>query len=327
MNTTTSLSDSVAAVLNRDLDHHTEITDLRRLSGGASLETWQAEAHSDQGSQSIIIRRDRPGTPPTSRRDEAELLRVVHDAGVPVPGVLAEHFASDDQPAYFVMDFLEGETIPRKLLRDERFETARQHLGPQVASALARVHSVAADKVGFLGPAMTPETSLSALATAVRTCGVESPVLELAIGWLHENAPAATDPVLVHGDVRNGNLMVTEDGLSAVLDWELAHIGQPAEDLGWFCVRAWRFGNDDKPAGGFCDRAQLLESYALAGGRPVSEEELRFWEMFGTLKWAATCVAQFDIHRRGDVRSVELAAIGRRLIEAEYDLLLLLEGL
>ncbi|MEV0247252.1 phosphotransferase family protein [Nocardia sp. NPDC050712] len=303
-----------------------ELTELRPLTGGASLETWRAQLRTGQGSAPIIIRRDRPGVPTSSRRDEAELLRVVHRAGVPVPRVLAES-VDGDSPAFFVMEFLEGETIPRKLLRDERFAAARPKLGAQVGEALARIHTVSVDQIGFLGPATTAESALAGLVSYLRGSGVQSPVLELAVRWLAANLPEPVAPALVHGDVRTGNLMVEESGLSAVLDWELAHAGQPAEDLGWFCVRAWRFGADDKPAGGFTGRAELLRAYVAAGGRPISPADLRFWETYGTLKWAVTCLTQFDIHRRGDVRSVELAAIGRRLIEAEYDLLLLLEGL
>lgn len=304
-----------------------EVIDLGRLTGGASLETWRGVIRTAEGDTPIIVRRDRPGTPTSSRRDEAALLRLVHRAGVPVPRVLAEHAADAASPAFFVMEFLEGETIPRKLLRDGRFAAARPRLGEQVGRALAGIHRVTAADVEFLGPALTAESSLAGLVSVLRELRVQSPVLEAAVCWLAANLPEPVPQVLVHGDVRTGNLMVGEDGLVAVLDWELAHAGQPAEDLGWFCVRAWRFGVDDKPAGGFTGRQELLRAYTQAGGTPISATELRFWETYGNLKWALTCLSQYETHRRGDLRSVELAAIGRRLVEAEYDLLLLLEGL
>ncbi|MFB7720037.1 phosphotransferase family protein [Nocardia sp. NPDC056100] len=322
-----AFAESVTAALRDSADACFELTDLRPLTGGASLETWRGEIRTADRATPIIIRRDRPGTPTSSRRDEAELLRVVHAAGVPVPRVLAEHAATEDSPAFFIMEFLEGETIPRKLLRDKQFEDARPRLGEQVAHALARMHRVDADRIEFLGPAMNAESALAGLVSLMRASDVRSPVLEAAVRWLESNLPEPVTPVLVHGDVRTGNLMVDRDGLVAILDWELAHAGQPAEDLGWFCVRAWRFGGDDKPAGGFTGREELLRAYVRGGGVPISTAELRFWETYGNLKWALTCVSQYEIHRRGDVRSVELAAIGRRLVEAEYDLLLLLRGL
>ena len=117
--------------------------------------------------------------------------------------------------------------------------------------------------------------------------------------------------------------MVGPDGLRAVLDWELAHLGDPIEDLGWFCVRAWRFGSTD-PAGGFGSRDELLAAYEAAGGGAVDPAELHWWEVLGTLKWGVICVMQATAHLTGLSRSVELAAIGRRVCETEHDLLELL---
>jgi aminoglycoside phosphotransferase (APT) family kinase protein len=319
------LGTGLAAALSRQWQQTVAVEDVRRLSGGASMETWSALAVTSQGTRPIILRRDRPGAPQSSRLDEAALLRLVRAAGVPVPEVLAEGEGDDVGTAYLVMEFLHGETIPRKLLRDEEFSAARGRLVAQVGQALAAIHTVPAAEVAFLGPLLTPEQLVGALTDVLVRLGCASPVFELAVRWLLANLPVMVDPTLVHGDVRNGNLMVDAAGLSSVLDWELAHPGQPAEDLGWFCVRAWRFGQDDKPAGGFGTRKELLEAYRQAGGRSVSPEDLRFWEVFGTLKWGATCLSQVAIHLRGDARSVELAAIGRRVAEVEYDLVLLME--
>lgn len=320
------LADELAAALSRQWGEPVEVEDVRRLSGGASMETWSALAVTARGARPIILRRDRPGPPQSSRVDEAALLRLVRAAGVPVPEVLAEGAGDEVGTAYLVMEFLAGETIPRKLLRDEEFSAARDRLVTQVGQALAAIHTVPASEVAFLGPSLTPGQLVEALAGVLSRLGCASPVFELAVRWLLANLPTTVAPTLVHGDVRNGNLMVGPAGLSSVLDWELAHPGQPAEDLGWFCVRAWRFGRDDKPAGGFGTRQELLGAYQRAGGLQVSAEDLRFWELFGTLKWGATCLSQVAIHLRGDARSVELAAIGRRVAEVEYDLVLLMEG-
>ncbi|WP_331769106.1 phosphotransferase family protein (plasmid) [Embleya sp. NBC_00888] len=319
-----ALAASVAARLSEARNTPVTVSNPRRLSGGASMETWAAEIDGDFPAARIIIRRDRPGTPLSSRHDEAALLRVVHAAAVPVPQVLAQS-APDEAPAYLVMEFLKGETIPRKLLRNPEFGRAREVLVEQVGRTLAAIHTVFAERVPFLGPARDAAEAVAQMDTWLTRLDVGSPILELAARWLAANAPPAGPASLVHGDVRTGNLLVAPDGLVAVLDWELAHVGAPAEDLGWFCTRAWQFGADAKPAGGFGTREELLAAYTAAGGSPITRPELHFWEVFGTFKWALTCVTQSRLHLSGQVRSVELAAIGRRLAEAEYDLVVLLQ--
>ncbi|MDX6742747.1 phosphotransferase family protein [Actinocorallia sp. A-T 12471] len=317
-----ALGVQLADCLTAAWDGPVSVLDLHRLSGGASMETWLATTDGPSGKSRVIVRRDRPGVSHSSLAVEARVLRAAHAAGVPVAEVLAE--STGDGPPFLVMAYLEGETIPRRLLRDEAYSAAREALVEQVGAALAGTHAVPAADVAFLGPAQTPAKALAALTAALRAHDVDSPVLELALRWLADRLPAPTPPVLVHGDLRTGNLMVGPEGLVAVLDWELAHTGQALEDLGWFCARAWRFGADDRPAGGFGDRAALVDAYVRAGGALVDPADLRFWEVFATLRWAVTCLAQVAVHLRGDVRSVELAAIGRRLGEAEYDLVLLL---
>jgi aminoglycoside phosphotransferase (APT) family kinase protein len=160
-----------------------------------------------------------------------------------------------------------------------------------------------------------------------RACGAERPIIEAALVHLKRHAPALERQTLVHGDFRNGNLMIhPEDGLRAVLDWELAHLGDPAEDLGWICVNSWRFGNHAKPVGGFGDYNQLLDAYEAAGGTPIALERVKYWQMLGSMKWGIMCILQCSAHMSGFSRSHELAAIGRRVCENEHDLFLALEG-
>jgi hypothetical protein len=137
--------------------------------------------------------------------------------------------------------------------------------------------------------------------------------------------PTPTGRAVVHGDFRLGNVMVGPDGLVGVLDWELAHLGDPAEDLGWLCVPSWRFGGPH-PVAGIGTREELLSAYAAAGGGAVDPRTLGWWEAYGTLRWGVICVQQAATHLTGAVRSVELAAIGRRVCEVELDLLDLLFG-
>jgi hypothetical protein len=154
--------------------------------------------------------------------------------------------------------------------------------------------------------------------------GRPSEVFELAMAELAAGRPPPRDPVLVHGDFRLGNLIVGPEGLRAVLDWELTHAGDPAEDLGWLCVKAWRFGAS-APVAGLGSREDLLAAYRAAGGASISPDELRWWELLGTLRWGVICLTQAWTHLSGAHRSVELAAIGRRVCEQEWDLLMLLD--
>jgi aminoglycoside phosphotransferase (APT) family kinase protein len=137
--------------------------------------------------------------------------------------------------------------------------------------------------------------------------------------------PPSVDPVLVHGDFRMGNIVVAETGLRAVLDWEISHWGDPMEDLGWLCVRSWRFGNIDLPVGGFGGREALFTAYEQAGGQ-VDPERVRYWEIFGSLKWGVMCATMAATFLSGADRSVDRGTIARRSSEAELDLLYMLSG-
>ncbi|HUP84944.1 MAG TPA: phosphotransferase family protein [Acidimicrobiales bacterium] len=286
------------------------VTDLRRLSGGASRETW-AFVLDDQ--RRLILRRDPPIAPKSGMVREAELLRAAAAAGVPVPELVD---ASDDPEvlgsAYLVMVHVDGETIPRKILRDAEYADARPKLARQCGEILARLHTIDPDAVEGLEE-VDQVTQYRAVLNSV---GQPHPTFELAFRWLEEHRPDGNRRTVVHGDFRNGNVIVGPEGVRAVLDWELAHTGDPMEDLGWLCVKSWRFGVD-LPVGGFGTYEDLAAGY----GDDVDLEALRWWEILGTLKWGIMCIMQTVAHTSGMRRSVELAAIGRRVCEVEWDLL------
>ncbi len=294
-----------------------EITDLVRLSGGASRDTFRFSADG----RPLILQRQRGG----DTRDmgiEARVLRAVHAAGVPVPALIA---ASTDSTAigsaFMVSAAVEGETIARKILRDDRFGEARANLPEQLGRALAQLHAVDVSRVEGL----VTQDQVQMYRDVLDASGQPHPAFELAFTWLHQHRPPSTRPALVHGDFRLGNLIVGPSGLEAVLDWELAHIGDPMEDLGWLCVKAWRFGSPH-PVAGVGRYDQLLSAYEAASGTTVDPEVVRWWEVLGTLKWGIMCIGQANAHLSGAVRSHELAAIGRRVCENEHDLFLALEG-
>jgi aminoglycoside phosphotransferase (APT) family kinase protein len=203
----------------------------------------------------------------------------------------------------------------------------------QLGEAAARIHRIdpARHDLGFL-PA--PAAGESAAASEVDKyesvyrflAPQPHPVMELALRWLRRHLPPPGHTTLVHGDYRVGNVIFGPEGLRSVLDWELAHIGDPMEDLGWVCTRAWRFGSDDKPAGGIGQREELFAAYEKVSGTPVDPQRVRFWEIFGNLKWGIICMQQARTYLDGRVRSVELASLGRRTSETEWELLDLIEG-
>ncbi|MFA1549001.1 phosphotransferase family protein [Actinomadura chokoriensis] len=290
-----------------------EITGLRRLSGGASRETWSFDA----GDRELILRRDPPGSlDPTAMAREAALLASAAAAGVPVPA-LADHGGDLAGAPFLIMERLPGETIPRRLLRDDRFAGVRPRLARDLGAILARLHTMSPV------PDLPDADPLDALAE--HYANFESrPAVELALRWLADHRPPASGrKAVVHGDFRNGNLMIDETGVRGVLDWELTHLGDPAEDLGWLCAKAWRFGSPD-PVGGFGSREDLLAGYADAGGTPPTLEELHWWEVYGTLRWTILCRHQAERYLNGSDLSIEYAVLGRKVCEQEHDLLLAL---
>lgn len=304
----------------------TTAVDARRLSGGASLETWAFDL--DDGTPLILRRR-----PPTARPSdnalplatEAALLAAVGRGGAPAPQVVHVCAPGDGLGEAYVMNRLEGETLGKRIVRDQAFAGVRPGLARRCGAVLAAIHATPLDDL----PPLTTFDAAGELAryeAIYRDLGARRPVFEAAFRWLEDRAPPLERPVLVHGDFRNGNLMIgPREGLVGVLDWELAHLGDPAEDLGWICVNSWRFGEWRRPVGGFGDYQDLLDGHAAAGGGPVTLDRLLFWQALGSLKWGVMCLMMYFSFASGADRSIERAMIGRRASEAEIDLVLLME--
>jgi len=296
---------------------------------------WVFETVAKDGMRErLVLRRDPPGHQvQSSRREEFALLRAADEAGLPVPRVRwCEEDAAILGAPFFVMDFVPGETLARRLLRDAEYAPARASLPAQLADALARIHRIdaGAAELAFLPRPPAGETpahaELARYEQIYRAITPDPhPVLELALRWLARRPPAPHALGVVHGDFRIGNVIFGPEGLRAVLDWELAHVGDPLEDVGWLCVRSWRFGADDRPVGGLCARDAFFAAYERAGGTPVDPAAARWWEIFGNLKWAIICIMQARTFLDGAVRSVELASLGRRVVEMELELLELTE--
>jgi aminoglycoside phosphotransferase (APT) family kinase protein len=244
-------------------------------------------------------------------RMEHALLVAARGAGVPVPEVV------DADESSLILEHVDGETIPRRILRDDTYAPARQVLAAEAGAALAAVHRLDPTDLADAVPA---NDEFDQYRSTLHSLADPYPVLEFAFRRLGATRPPQSTRGVVHGDFRMGNLIVGPEGLRAVLDWELAHLGDPLEDLGWFCVRAWRFGSE-LPAGGVGSYDAFVGAYEEASGCEVDRDALRWWEAFGTLRWGVICAVQASLHLSGAIRSVELAAIGRRVCEVEWDLL------
>ena len=297
-----------------------EVADLKRLSGGASRETWSLDAVRPDGTRrGLIVRRDPEDLPrPEQMAREAAAFTAAREAGVPEPE-LYDHGDDALGSPYLLMERLEGETIARRLLRDDAYAEARPRLARQFGRVLARIHAIGPERI----PELERVDALPLLVQLYEGFGEPRPAIELGLRYLAEHRPPPGGDTLVHGDFRTGNLLIGPDGLRGVLDWELVHRGDPMQDLGWLCTKAWRFGSPH-PVGGFGPREELLAGYAEAGGTPPSLETLAWWELYGTVRWALLCRRQAERHLSGAEPSLELAVLGRRVCEQEHDVLLAL---
>jgi aminoglycoside phosphotransferase (APT) family kinase protein len=317
----------LAARLGGVLGGGVRIAELRRLTGGASRETWSftahldGPAHLDSTARRLVLRRDPPGMDrPEGMALEAAAIAAAGAGGVAVPRLVD----AGTDPAvvgapYLVTEHVDGETIARRLLREDRYASARAGLAGELGATLARIHALPLDQV----PGLTRVDPLEHLREAYDALGEPLPTIEIALHWLAERRPAPVADTVVHGDFRTGNLIIAEDGLRAVLDWEVVHRGDPREDLGWLCVKCWRFGSP-QPVGGFGPVEQLLDGYAAVAGWRPDPADVLWWQVYGTARWAVGCRAMAERHLSGQSRSVELAAIGRRVCEQEHDVLLAL---
>ncbi len=319
--------DKLNALADRLGENVTHVEDLRRLSGGASQETWSFKAVGSSGKQNLILRRSPFGNADSQAiglKKEAQILEALVSCNIPAPVVVYDCEPEDEIGLAYIMRAIEGETLPQRIMKDERFAPGRDKIAAQCGTALAKLHTQPKTLFPDL-PLAAPDEQIRNYESLLRSNGVERPVFELAIRYLKDNIPSLQETALIHGDFRMGNLMIDENGLSGILDWELCHFGDPREDIGWLCTNSWRFGRRDKRVGGVGDLSELLDAYQAAGGAAITEKDIDFWECLGSLKWGIMCTLMYEAFRNGSDRSIERASIGRRASETEIDLMNILE--
>lgn len=301
---------------------------LARLSGGASKETWAFDLLLDDSERRrLVLRRQPPGRRFATQglasvAAEAGIVRMAAGLGVPVPDVPFTMPAGSPGGDGYAMERVEGETVGVRVLKLPELAGARTGMARRCGEILARLHS-ATDHDALGLKRQGARDALDALEQRHRETRQDRPVFEFALRWLGDNLQDNGHRALLHGDFRNGNLVVGPEGIRAVLDWELAHVGPPAYDLAWLCVTSWRFQHPELPVGGFGTREDLIAGYEAAGGRPVDPAELHAWEVFQTMNWGVMCAGAAKAFLEGS-RTVEGGVIARRASETEFDLMRLL---
>ena len=302
-----------------------EIVNLEPLTGGASKEIWKFEVNANGKSDRYILRRGSGVEGPLAIKtsDEAKIQKTVRKLGAQVPEIIAVSSLDEELGDAYIMKFVDGESIARKILRDEEYKNTLPKLAFECGQSIAKIHQADINEFPFL-PSKTVFEQINDLYQTYVSFNQPSPVFEYTHLWLKKQNFGEINDALVHGDFRLGNIIVDKDGLKSVIDWELAHIGNPLQDLGWICGNSWRFGNTDKVVGGFGDLADLLKGYNSVSNFQVDENMVKAWQVFGTFRWGVICLIQASAHLTGSVNSVEKAAIGRRVSETEIDIVDLL---
>jgi len=319
-------------VLSRELVGFQSLLSCQQLTAGASQETYRiriedGSIESNGGERQLALRRSQPSLEADSSvggislATEARLFQLAGAAGIPGPGISYVLVPEDDLGSGFIMEWLDGETLGQRVVRAEELAGIRPRLARECGQILGRIHALDWRAAGLAGdlPEVDPATLVEETWTSYRDFNVPVPMIDYTWRWLRDNLPKESRTTLVHGDFRNGNLMVTADGINAVLDWELAQIGDPVRDLGWLCVNSWRFGNDALPVGGFGQIEDLLAGYRETSGLDVPRRELEFWQVFGSFWWAMATLQMANAWRTGETPSLERPVIGRRSSEAQMD--------
>ena len=229
--------------------------------------------------------------------------------------------AADGLGDGFVMQWLDGEALGARIVRSESLAGVRPKLAFECGQILARIHAIDLKKTGLdtlLDP-MDPAAFVEQTWERYKLFNTPQPMIDYAGRWLKEHLPRNPTMALVHNDFRNGNFMVGPNGVVAVLDWEVAHIGDPMRDLGWICTNSWRFGRSDLPVGGFGEYDDLFRGYESVSGTKVDPAHVKFWEVFGSFWWAVGCLGMAEHYRTGPDKTVERPGIGRRSSECQVD--------
>lgn len=326
---TSAVIEQLRTALVRRLGHDCRLENIVLATLGGSNRTVLFDLVEGRARRRLVLRQETlppEVTPFLTPRQQYPVLCAAWAHGVPVPEPVFALEPADALGEGYVVGAIQGETLPKRLLHAPGFATARARLLGQAGAILARLHAIPVHEVA--GLAELPESTdvIAAWQAHYARWQEPHPVLDFAFRWLARERPPCTRRVLLHGDFRNGNLIVGEEGIRALLDWECAHLGDPLEDFAWFCARSWRFGEVARTAGGFGQRESLFRAYEAASGTRLDRAAARWWEIFALTRWALYNLMQSYGHVSGQRRSPAFAACGRNTSFIEYDLLMTIAG-
>jgi aminoglycoside phosphotransferase (APT) family kinase protein len=322
------LTSALRKVLSKSIDDFADLISCDRLSGGANQETYRIAIKTSDGIERLLAMRRAAGGNANQQEaicvglpTEARLFQIARDAGIPAPEIHHVLSRQDGLGDGFIMSWLSGETLGHKIVHASEFDDIRPTLAKQCGQILAKIHAIDLTEVELDQRLLstTPQDLVANTWERYRELDTPQPMIDYAGRWLEANCPTQTRSCLVHNDFRNGNLMIDKSGVIGVLDWEIAHIGDPMRDLGWLCTNSWRFGRSDLPVGGFGHYPDLIAGYEAESGIKIDRANLKYWEVFGSFWWAIGCLRMGQQYRDGPDRSVERPAISRRSSECQVD--------
>ena len=338
------LKKRLESYLTNRLSGKANVTHMIPLSGGACQDNYLLDLNIDSGEFSgehrLVFRTDKGASllASLSRIDEFKVCELTSKAGVktPKPYWLETNADVIGNPFYF-MERISGKATGRYIVKDPSLNKVRKSFTEELADNLAKIHRITPDSCTDLelkknltrhsgrNPNSIAFEAVGELREQVVKLKEPHPAMELILNWLEKNAAETDTEVLVHGDFRTGNFMVSADGLQGIVDWEFAHWGDRHEDIAWLCMRDWRFGKLNKEAGGFADRKEFYSLYEKYSGIALDPKKVSFWEIMGNIRWALGSAQQAERHMSVADKGIELAAIGRRTCEMEFEAMRLIE--
>ena len=294
------LAEKFAVYAERQLPgaRNVSVTQISRIHGGASRQTYSIDlAYEDATgpkTKGVILRRDPPDSLiDTERRVEFAAIKSAYgQADLPVPEAMFLETGVEVLGApFFVMGRVEGgETL--NPFQIDMIDPHRAEIGEQFFRHLGSIAALEVAGSALAQETETPEPDacwrreLEYWANEIRTNAVHpQPVAEAAIRHLERNPPPPAQRLsILHGDYRSGNFLHDGAGkITAILDWEMAHIGDPYEDLAWATDPLW-CGNDMARAAGFLPWPEAIEVWQTASGCQFDPAAFEWWSIFSHLK-------------------------------------------
>ena len=320
---------SLTKILKRQISDFRKLLEINRLTSGASRITFEVLIlctgkkkrlalrlnPTDENTDGLMSQRISPST-------EAMVMKQARSAGVAAPKIVYILRQSDNLGEGYLMEWMNGESIGSRIVKGIEFKSIRPTLAAQCGHILAQIHAIDISSSGLENVLETidPKDFVLRQYAIYQSLQIKRPMIDYVARWLLNNLPLTRPLCLVHNDFRNGNLLIDkEKGITGVLDWEIAHIGNPVRDIGWLCTKSWRFGVPEKEVGGFGSIDDLLSAYLEAGGSEIEATEIRFWKVFGSFWWAIACMLMEQSYANGNDKSLERPVIGRRVSESEVD--------